>query len=147
MLKSFELDINGSCWEDLSDNVPEAAGIYFVYACFCNAEGKWFSGDLIYIGEAGDLRSRIKQHASAANPDDDLHDGLSAGCSRLWYTYAFYAGPDSDRRLCEAALIYKHKPQLNKKHVDHFDINSDVEIILRGETRKLVPTYILSAGA
>jgi len=147
MRKSFELDINGSCWEDLSDKVPEAAGIYFTYACYRNAEGKWLSGDLIYIGEAGDLRGRIKQHASAANPDDDLHAGLSSEYGRLWYTYALLSDSEADRRLCEAALIFKHKPLQNKEHKDRLGSHADIAITLRGETRKLVPTYILAADA
>lgn len=147
MIKSFELDINGSCWEDLADSAPETAGIYFVYACFPNAEGKWFSGDLIYIGEAVDLRSRIKQHAIATDPTDNLHVGIAASYRRLWYTYALFAGSESDRKLCEAALIYKHKPQLNKAHVDCLGGSVDIEVVLRGETRKLVPHFTLGADA
>lgn len=143
MNKSFELDINDSCWEDAYGLVPNVAGIYFVYACFQGPDGRWFSGDLVYIGEASDLKSRISQHANASDGTDNLHKGLLAIYKKLWYTYAFFDGSESDRKLCEAALIYKHKPILNVQNKDRFCSHADVGIVLRGETRKLVTNYVL----
>ena len=143
MRKIFELDINSQCWEDWAANVPQCPGIYFVYGCFRTAEGSWGSGDLVYIGEASDLNLRIAQHANPAKPEDDLHTGILSIYKRLWYTYAQFTGSESQRKLCEAALIFKHKPVRNTQHKDHLDSSDELEVVLRGETRKLVTHYVL----
>ena len=145
-MKCFELDINGFCWESNVADVPEKAGIYFVYACYYGErDKKWYSGELVYIGEAEQLKTRINQHANPIKEDDNLHIDLPQVYRRLWYTYAFFEGNKDDRLLCEAALIFKHKPLKNNAHKSHFGSKYDVNIVLRGETRNLVTTYSLEA--
>ena len=139
-MKRFELDINESSWEDNLSLAPETAGIYFAYACYRGeAESGWFSGPLVYIGEASNLRQRLSDHYALR----DNHDGLAARYEKIWYTYARYAGSESDRRWCEAALIFKHKPPQNDQNVQSFGY-ATTEIVLRGETRGLVPTFVIA---
>lgn len=136
-MKKFELDINDACWESVLTSVPESAGIYFAYACYRGTEpNSWFSGPLVYIGEADDLRRRLDEHYAS----QDNHEGLDARYERIWYTYALFTGGESDRKRCEAALIYKHKPFQNKLGVQEFNYPATV-MTLRGETRGLSPSF------
>ncbi len=141
-LMTFELDINASCWEDKTDSVPNNPGLYFVYGCYKEGD-KWYSGDLIYIGESGMLKDRIVQHYVHSNPDDDLSVGLPGIYKKLWYTYALYNGTEAARKLCESALIFRHKPLRNKKNKDNFEAETSVSVVLRGEVRKLVTSFRL----
>ena len=142
-MKKIELDINDSCWEFALTSVPESAGIYFAYACYRGAEpNSWFSGPLVYIGETDDLRRRLGEHYAS----QDNHEGLDARYERIWYTYALFTGGELDRKRCEAALVYKHKPFQNKLGVHAFNHPATV-VTLRGETRGLSSSFTVGVDA
>ena len=137
MKRKYELDINESCWEGALGQVPESAGIYFAYACYRGAEpNSWFSGPLVYIGESDNLRRRLGEHAAQR----DNHRGLGEQYEKIWYTYALFSESEADRRRCESALIYKHRPLQNEMSAQAFE-HPPTEIVLRGETRGLAESF------
>ena len=138
-MKKYELDINESCWENELSRVPETAGIYFAYACYRGADpNSWFSGPLVYIGESDNLRRSLENHVARR----DNHRGLDSRYEKIWYTYALFAESEADRRRCAAAIVCRHRPQLNGADALTFGYAA-TEIVLRGETRGLAGSFAM----
>lgn len=113
MTKTISLNFNGY-WHDVNkEDIPAKSGIYLVYVCRYN-EPK----ELIYIGEAGDVRDRIAKHEKRLLWQMEVPD-VPIG-SELCYSFAGVTNPDRER--AEAALIHYHKPTCNEndKYIDSF---------------------------
>lgn len=111
--KSYSLVYDGYWREQHVGSIPAKSGVYTVYACAHNIAARTVSlQNLIYIGEAGNVRDRIKGHEKW--PDWRRH--LLIG-QQLCFNFA----PISiDRERVEAALIHHHKPPENSEYVNYF---------------------------
>ena len=89
--------------------LPQAPGVYCVYACTYNERQDTLKlNRLLYIGQSNDVKHRIRAHledrqrwASALEPDEEL-------C----ISYAVVAN-EQTRRQAEAALVNHHRPVCN----------------------------------
>lgn len=145
MKQTFAIVIGAGAWDSNPDEMPAEKGIYFVYRCktMTDKNGKLILDDkdrpkkfldkLLYIGESGDARERMKDH----NRDDDVRTSDIPKNESLYYTFAEYNGSDDNRRRIEAALIYKHRKVLpdgvgNTKNTKTFDYD-ETTIKISGE--------------
>ncbi len=134
MKQTFTISIGPGAWNTSPEEMPEKKGIYFVYRCKTsvddngkiildrNGKPKKRLDKLLYIGESGDVRKRMKDH----NRDDDVRTNDIPKTESLYYTFAEYDGSDENRRRIESALIYEHRKILpdgvgNSKNTKTFD--------------------------
>ena len=97
------------------EHLPKTSGVYCVYSGVLDAEtGCVTLSDLLYIGKAGNIYDRHKDHENKDEWLLKLKDRET-----LWYTYAEIIPNDLDR--CEAALIYLNRPKCNHKGFDSFN--------------------------
>ncbi|MGH9160062.1 MAG: GIY-YIG nuclease family protein [Vicinamibacteraceae bacterium] len=105
--------------------LPSASGVYCVYACTHNVQGGTVSiRNLLYIGEASNVRNRVAGHERWAHWQSYLLPG-----EELCFNAASIASA-SDRQRTEAAMIFRHKPLCNLEYVNTFPF--DVTTILTG---------------
>jgi len=86
------------------------------------------SGDknLIYVGEADDLRKRSQEHLSVKEPNECLKKNLK---EYKWdFRYAILASK-ADRQDAEQALYDKYKPKCNKVRPSGSGRNLEIKII------------------
>lgn len=134
-MKVIELEFKGYRRDANKSSLEEKAGIYCVYRC--TYDGKYVSiKELLYIGEAQNIRTRLATH----NKYSDWLSHLKPG-EILCYSRAFIANED-DRLRAEAALIFYHTPPENSDHVDHFGYR-DTKMILTGKTECLETEFIV----
>ena len=108
IVHDYELQFSGY-WVAGNENLlPSYPGIYCVYACVDNESDKTVSlRRLLYIGRAENINERHKRHERFEDWNSNLNKGetLCYSCAAL-------------RRqglpICEAAMIYQHKPICNK---------------------------------
>ena len=81
---------------DLDGLLPDNPGVYFFID---------FSGEVIYIGEAGNIRTRVKRNHNVLN--NHRADVISIS----WLALPF--GHDLERFILEKAYIIYYKPRLN----------------------------------
>ena len=113
--KTYSLDFVGYWREPNIGGLPAKSGIYCVYACTHNVQEDMVSlKKLIYIGEAADIRDRVKNHERWS----DWRRELGLG-QKLCFNAALIE-PQSDWKRAEAAMIFKHKPPCNVEYVDSF---------------------------
>lgn len=113
-MKTIDLDFDGYWREVNKDSVPSKSGIYCVYSCVYNSNEKTVSiTKLLYIGESEDVHRRIAKHDRL----DDWKKELSANETLC---YSFAPINEDDRERAEAALIFKHKPPMNKEYFNNF---------------------------
>ena len=77
MEKTIELEFNGY-WRDVNrGGVPNESGVYLVYVCSVNQEGKLSTVDkLVYTGEADKVRDRIgEDHEKRGCWEDEVPQG------------------------------------------------------------------------
>lgn len=111
--KTYNLDFTGYKWEK---DLPEDAGIYLTYTVKYNEETKKYNIDeLKYIGESDNIKSRQAQHYA----DGDYPKGV-----KLAFAYALLSGGEENRKRCEAAMIYKVKPDWNTANTKSFDYDT-----------------------
>jgi len=116
MEKTIELKFDGY-WRDVNrGGVPNESGVYLVYVCSVNQEGKLSTVDkLVYIGEADEVRDRIgEDHEKRECWEGEVPDGKQL-------SFSFAPANKSDRERSEAALIFYHKPVCNDKGKDSFN--------------------------
>ena len=137
MEEKFELNFKGYWNEAKPEKIPAEAGIYCVYLVqndFIKKDG------LIYIGEAENVRNRIKSHEKSK-------DWRSLCDENKYLTITFAAEDDEDTRIrLEAALIFEHQPITNDQHKKSFDYD-DTTIKVNGDAPQLAPEFIVLRGS
>jgi excinuclease UvrABC nuclease subunit len=113
--KSYALEFDGYWLEAGLGNLPAKSGVYGVYACtYDKVQNTVSLRDLIYIGEAANVRDRVSGHDKWSAWRGQLKSG-----EVLCFNAALIAG-ESERQRAEAAMIFKHKPRCNTTYVDAF---------------------------
>lgn len=128
--KTFSVSFEGYWREEDKDSVPAKSGVYCVYECTYNSKSDKVSiHKLIYIGEARDVRDRVKNHEKKPLWKKHVRSG-----NELCYNFGDVESAYRDR--VEAAFIYKHKPPENTEYVDKFPFD-DTTIEASGEAQEL----------
>ena len=141
MKKEFQLNFNGYWNEPHFDLIPNESGIYCVYICTTNWNTQHtIYEQLIYIGEAEDIRERIKNHEKA----DEWHN-LCDKDQHLRFSFARISNENTRKKL-EAALIFEHQPITNDQHTKSFDY-ADTIIKLKGDICYLTPSFEVKQGS
>ena len=131
MSKSYTLEFEGYRLESGIRNWQMKSGIYCVYACTYNKSTDTVAiRKLLYIGEAGNVSSRIGSHQDKTKWQRYLCDGEEFCFS------AAPISPASDRERAEAAMINHHKPPCNTEYVNNFDYDKTT-ITTNGKNEKL----------
>ena len=100
--RRFDLGLKGFFRN--TSSLPSLSGVYCVYrGKFDVSSDSVTLYELIYIGQAADIRQRHMNHESLAEWKRSLKPG-----EQLWYSYAEVALASLDR--CEAALIFLNQP-------------------------------------
>jgi len=112
--QTFKVEFEGY-WRELNiGGITAKSGVYCVYECTYNESEKTVSiHKLIYIGEAGDVNDRIKNHDLWDNWRNHVREG-----NQLCFSFGYVESSNRDR--VEAALIFKHKPPENSEYTDSF---------------------------
>ena len=115
---TFSIDFEGYWREGNISGIPAKSGVYCVYECTYNEEKDTVSiHRLIYIGEAGDVRDRIKNHEKW----EDWKRYVSNG-NELCFSFGYVESENRNR--VEAALIFKHKPPANEEYKNEFPFDT-----------------------
>lgn len=113
-MKTITLDFKGYWIEENKGDINDGSGIYCVYSCEAHLKEKTCDiEELLYIGEASDVRERIKNHDRL----DDWRRSLTHG-QTLCYSFAQVEAEDRER--AEAALIFEKQPPYNREHTKEF---------------------------
>lgn len=117
-IKNYNVTFKGYRLETNVNTLPEYSGVYLAYRCVYNKETDNVSlKELVYIGQAENLRKRIQSHVSS----NDLYDGCEEG-EGICYAYASVSLTDLD--IVENALIFAQQPRLNMLLKDKFNHES-----------------------
>ncbi len=111
----YTLDFNGYWVETQIDDLPARSGIYGVYTCTHSASlNKVTLSKLIYIGEAGNIKSRVADHEKWQEWRNYRERGevLCFNAAPIF--------PQGARERAEAAVIHQHKPLCNTQYKDSF---------------------------
>lgn len=121
-MKTIPLNFKGYWLETQKTSVPEASGVYCVYAGTYRAEIDRVSlRELIYVGESSDVRDRLANHERVKDWERRLRTGETL-------CYAVTTVNASDRERAEAAVIYRHKPPCNVEYINRFPFeNTHIE--------------------
>ncbi len=116
--KTITIAFDGYWRDEKKSAIPANSGIYCVFECTRDISSSTVSlHKLIYIGESGDVKSRISDHEkhndwnTHVRPDNEL-------------CFAFGAVGKEDRIRAEAAMIFKHKPPENTEYVESFPFDT-----------------------
>lgn len=117
--KSFNLEFEGYFLEHEINELDSGSGIYCVYACiYDNQINEYLIDDLLYIGKAKNIRSRVSNHKQKNDWIRELVEG-----EELCFNFALIQS-SADRKRVEAAMIYQHKPVCNDHYVNSFPFDS-----------------------
>jgi len=89
--------------------IDEVPGIYCIFDCNCDSTAKCTPRSLLYIGKADNIQQRIANHERKSDWDKACKSGRP--CLAL-----AVIKDKTEREICEAAMIFKHKPRLNEKY-------------------------------
>lgn len=141
--KTYSLTFGGYWLADAVSSLPPSSGIYGVYACSYNPSLNQVSlRQLLYIGEAANVRDRVSVHERW----NDWRNRLTAG-ERLCFSAADIS-PQADRERAEAAMIFKHKPPCNVLCKDSFAFDTTTistsgrNALLHGYFTVQAPAYL-----
>lgn len=139
-----ELHIENAVLDDLRYELPDYAGIYFVFVGKVTRDANGFRMSqprLIYIGEAKDINDR--HNYEDGSPKHEHYDDFNSYLGEeecIAYAYAPLKNGPITRKLIESALIYYFKPPINIKSKYSFrhrkttiNITSDIEFPFDGE--------------
>ena len=128
--KTYRIEFQGYWRDKNKGGIPKQSGVYCVYSCVYNQSEETVSlKKLIYIGEAGNVNSRVASHEKY----EDWKSHLKAG-QELCFSFGLVDAAERDR--CEAAMIFKHKPPENDEYVDSFPFDQTT-MKLSGKTALL----------
>ncbi len=132
--RTISLEFDGYWREPKVGGVPAESGVYVLYECTYNSEKKKVSlKRILYIGEADDVRDRLKNHEKWPK----CHDYCSGG-SQLCCSFAAISKPD--RLRAQAALIFEHKPPVNTDYKVSFPFDQ-TSITAEGEVTLLTKRF------
>jgi len=127
---AFNVVFDGYWREERIDGIPSSSGIYCVYECSYNCAEKTVSiHRLLYIGEADNVRERIKNHEKRELWKRHIRYGNEL-------CFSFGGMKAEYRKRVEAAFIFKHRPPLNDEYMDSFPFDATTINVI-GETEKL----------
>jgi hypothetical protein len=116
--KSYTLHFNGYWRSADRAGLPRASGLFCVYRASHNAIlGGVTIKELIYVGEAGDIRTRVANHELWPRWTRTLRFG-----EELCFAAALV--PASERLRAEAALIYQYRPRCNEDTGERFPFDT-----------------------
>jgi hypothetical protein len=131
--KTISIEFDGYWRDQHKSGLPAKSGVYCVYECTYKEDSDTVSiYELIYIGEAANVRDRVTDHEK--RPDWLAH--VRQGNELC---FSFGGVGSTDRERAEAALILEHKPPENDEYVDSFPFDKTT-ISLSGKTA-LLNTY------
>lgn len=139
-----ELHIENAVLGDLRYELPDYAGIYFVFVGSVTQDENGFrmcNPRLVYIGEAKDIYER--HNSEDGNPKHEHYNDFCK-CLETGESIAYAFAPVKQgiftRKLLESALIYYFQPPINIKSKYSFshrktviNITSDIEFPFDGE--------------
>lgn len=133
IVHSYNLSFRGYWVDGQLSGMPEASGIYCVYACSVLPDLKLSITDLLYIGKEDNLRARHMNHERHEEWKRYLRQGetLCFSCAEL---------PSQSLAVCEAALIFKHKPIGNAELKESF-CRSATQVKTSGANLYLSPDF------
>lgn len=109
MARSFGMTFEGYWRDENEGGLPSLSGIYCVYICVDHpSTNEVRLEELIYIGEADDLKVSVAHHEKRPTWQAHLQPGQD-----LCYSFAHVA--PADRQRCAAALIFQHQPRDNDR--------------------------------
>ncbi len=134
--QTYELEFDGYWRESAMGSIPDKSGIYCVFSCVhSQAKNTVSLKKLIYIGESGDVRSRLANHEKL----DDWKNHVKQG-EELCFSFA--PAPSASRVRCEAAMIFKHEPPVNTEYTEAFP-HDKTTISITGVTSLLKTNFTI----
>lgn len=132
--QTYELEFDGYWREPAMGSIPDKSGIYCVFSCVHNQAEKTVSlKKLIYIGESGDVKSRLAIHEKLGDWKKHVKQG-EVLC------FSFAPAPSASRIRCEAAMIFKHEPPVNTEYTEAFP-HDKTTISITGKTTLLKTNF------
>lgn len=123
----FDLNFKGYWLDDAISNIPECSGVYIVYTCVYDGDSRTVKlENLIYIGQAENVRTRLSQHNRKPDFERKCEDGQV-----LCYSVAEVRKEDLDK--VENGLIFAQKPDLNDQGKDRYGYQTPVGFYLEGK--------------
>ena len=109
-----KLHFEGSIADSFRQRLPQYSGIYLVYrGRFDSKENLFYCREIIYIGQASNIRGRINNH-------DRRNDFLAARGKDEVIFYSYAPLETSVLDIVEGALIFVMKPRLNNNGKDTY---------------------------
>lgn len=125
-MRTYNLKFEGSYLDQDRFFMPDYSGVYLVYRGVPTNDGNsLICKELMYIGQASDIRSRIENHDRREDFIQRAENGES-----VFYSCAKCNPTDLDR--IENALIYRMQPPLNNNGILKFPY-PDTQIVSTGE--------------
>lgn len=138
-MKLYSLKFDGSWIDKNRHYIPNYSGVYLVYRGIHNAAAQTLNcNEILYIGQAKDVRQRLSNHEKRAAFINELQTG-----EILFYSCAKVPLEDLDR--VENALIYKMKPRINDKLKEEF-LYPITRIVSEGACALLNKDFTLDNG-
>ncbi|GAB1468901.1 hypothetical protein MASR2M64_16640 [Candidatus Cloacimonadota bacterium] len=135
--EQYTLTFGGYCRDVTIHAIPSYSGVYCVYCCTHDEyHNTLIIRELIYIGEAENVKERIYTHHMWSAWKSRLQEG-----ERICFSYANIE--NAHRERCEAALINHHKPPLNTEYISNFPFD-DTTINLKGKISRLESSFKVS---
>lgn len=124
-MSTYNLNFRGYWIDDRKGGIPESSGIYLVYKCLYKKDIRKVSlRELIYIGQAKNLHSRINTH--------DKRELFLQDCSdNETICYAIAESPQKDLDIIENALTFVQQPKFNEQKNNVFNYGT-TELHLEG---------------
>ena len=136
----YTLDFKGYKLEGNEDTFEHESGIYCVYACTYNPASNTVGiRRLLYIGQATDFNERHRNH----NKKPEWKARLLPG-EKLCYSRAYLVACSLD--ICEAAMIFEHKPVCNETADVGFHHDS-THVVTTGMNKFLLPDFTVDRTA
>jgi len=104
----YDIDFKGYWRDEMVSTMPTYSGIYFVYRCTYNSDQDVVSlKELIYVGQADNLKKRICDHRSHERFQKQLLAGetLCYSCAKV---------DKEDIAIVHRALLLMQQPVLNR---------------------------------
>lgn len=137
IVKNYGLQFDGYWREPNIGGLPALSGIYGVYAAVHNLLANTVTlNRLLYIGEAGDVRARVRGHEKWPLWRSNLRQG-----EVLCFTAAPII-PAADRQRAEAAMIFEHKPPCNGEYLYSFPYDQTT-VTTSGQNALMKPRFLV----